>query len=147
EEALYFAREKAGSVAAQHPYSLILASDTLIVFDGEKMGKPVDGADAVRMLKKLSGKSHTLYTSIVLLNTGDQSSKEYLEKVIVTFHALSSKQIRDYVNTGEPMGKAGAYAIQEKGKALVARIEGDEEAVVGLPLKPIRQWLLGVTSL
>ena len=141
EEALYFAEQKARSVADRCPNSLVLASDTLIECEGEKLGKPKDKNDAERMLKHLSGKTHNLYTAVVLLNTAKGSLKKHLETVKVTFKPLSQVQIDDYVASGEPMGKAGGYAIQEKGNELVQKIEGDINAVIGLTLKLIKEWL------
>lgn len=141
EEALYFAEQKARSVADKCPNSLVLASDTLIECEGEKLGKPKDKSDAKRMLRLLSGKMHRLYTALVFFDTRDGSFKKHLETVFVTFKPLTPEQIENYVASGEPMGKAGAYAIQEKGNELVQKVEGDINAVVGLPLKPIKEWL------
>lgn len=149
EEALYFSEQKARSVASLCPNALILASDTLIDCEGTKLGKPNDSQEAHRMLNLLSGKTHFLYTAVVLFNTQDQSLKKHLEKVEVTFHKLSDTEIQDYVASGEALGKAGAYAIQGKGGELIERIEGDRNAVIGLPLEPIRQWLenLSITDI
>ncbi|OGQ47820.1 MAG: septum formation protein Maf [Deltaproteobacteria bacterium RIFCSPLOWO2_02_FULL_46_8] len=145
EEALYFSEQKAKSVAPLCPNALILASDTLIDCEGAKLGKPNDPEEARRMLRLLSGKTHFLYTAVVLFNTQDQSLKKHLEKVEVTFHTLSDTEIQDYVVSGESLGKAGAYAIQGKGSVLIEKIAGDRDAVIGLPLEPIRRWLKNVS--
>lgn len=142
EEALHFATQKAQVVAPQHPDSLILASDTLIECQGQKIGKPRDRQEAKLILSQLSGQEHRVFSAVVLLNTKDGSLKKHLEKALVTFHILSEKQIEDYVATGEPLDKAGAYAIQGLGRKLVASFQGDLNSIVGLPLAPIRQWLL-----
>lgn len=141
EESLFFAEQKARSVASLYPNALILAADTLIDCNGIKMGKPSSEEDAFQMLKTLSGKTHQLYTAVVLLNTKTGEIKKHLEEVRVTFKPLSEKAIADYVASGESMGKAGAYAIQEGGKHLIKKVEGDIQAVIGLPLGPILLWL------
>lgn len=140
-ESLYFAEQKARSVASRHPDSLILASDTLVACDQRKLGKPCDETEAKQMLRLLSGKTHDLYTAVVLLDTVTGEEKKHVEQVAVRFHRLTEQQIEDYVATGEAMGKAGAYAVQGIGKSLVAEVEGDINAVIGLPLESIRRWL------
>lgn len=141
EETLYFAEEKARSVAALCPNALVIGSDTLIECDGKKLGKPKDKKDAIRILSALSGKQHVIHTAVVLLNTQTNSLLKHREEVQVTFKKLSQKEIETYVATGEPMGKAGAYAIQGKGKTLLEKVEGDEEAAIGLPLTTLKKWL------
>ncbi|MBI4374529.1 MAG: septum formation protein Maf [Deltaproteobacteria bacterium] len=140
-EALYFSEQKARSVEIDCPNALIIASDTLIDIEGMKLGKPRDAEEAVEMLSRLSGKSHTLYTAVVLLDTESGVLKKQLERVTVTFWPLTRKVIEEYVATGESLGKAGAYAIQEKGQALISKVEGDLQAVVGLPLRVVKEWL------
>lgn len=141
EEALYFAEQKALSVAAACPDSLVLASDTLIEYDGAIFGKPIDAEDARRMLKRLSGKTHRLFTAVVLLNTAKGEMQKHVERVEVAFRPLSAQDIAEYVATGESLGKAGAYAAQGEGKRLIHNIRGDINAVVGLPLDCIKNWL------
>lgn len=141
DEALYFAEAKARSVAKLYPKALILGSDTLIELEGEKIGKPENDDMAREILKKLSGKTHRLYTAVVLLNTNDDSIRRHVEEVLITFREISLQEIEAYVATGEPIGKAGAYAIQGGGKKFAIDIKGDLQAVVGLPLGVIQQWL------
>ncbi|MBI2066491.1 MAG: septum formation protein Maf [Deltaproteobacteria bacterium] len=141
DEALYFAEAKARSVAKLYPKALILGSDTLIELEGEKIGKPENDDMAREILKKLSGKTHRLYTAVVLLNTNDDSIRRHVEEVLITFREISLQEIEAYVATGEPIGKAGAYAIQGGGKKFAIDIKGDLQAVVGLPLRVIQQWL------
>ncbi len=140
-EALHFAEEKARSVADLFPGARILAADTLIECEGEKIGKPSDTEDAKRILKKLFGRTHRLYTAVVLFEVASGVVKRHVERVTVTFRPLSPDEIEAYVATGEPLGKAGGYAIQGEGRRLVSRVQGDEEAVIGLPLKVVRRWL------
>ena len=141
EEAMYFAEQKARSLVDLCPDSLLLGSDTLVACDGEKLGKPKDIEDAIRILRKLSGKTHWVHTALVLLDTATGSLKSHVESVAVTFYPISEEDNFNYVKSGEPMGKAGAYALQGKGRAFISRVDGDEEAVIGLPLTPIRKWL------
>ncbi len=141
-EALSFAEQKALSVQEECPGALVIGSDTLIDCGGEKLGKPSDPADAERILTKLSGKTHRVLTAVVLLDTKDGSLKRHCEIAFVTFKPLAPEKIRDYVATGEPMGKAGAYAVQGKARTmLIEKVEGDEEAIIGLPVRILKKWL------
>ena len=140
-EALHFAEEKARSVASLFPGARILAADTLIDCEGEKIGKPADAKDARKILKKLLGKTHRVYTAVVLLEVASGELERHIEKVDVTFRPLTPAEIDSYVATGEPLGKAGGSAIQGEGRRLVVRLDGDEEAAVGLPLNVVRRWL------
>ncbi|MGH7718637.1 MAG: Maf family protein [Gemmatimonadaceae bacterium] len=126
------AREKAVAVAARVSDATVIAADTIVVIDGDVLGKPVDVADAVRMLRRLSGRTHTVYTAVAVSRDGRTDSG--VEAVTVTFRQLSDSEITSYVATGEPMDKAGAYGIQGYGATIVERIEGDFFAVMGLSL-------------
>ncbi len=126
------AREKAETVAADHPRELVIAADTIVVLDDEMLGKPLDEADARRMLSRLSGRTHTVVTGIACCFEGRIASG--VERVSVTFRYLASAEIDAYVATGEPMDKAGSYGIQGYGATVVKRIEGDYFAVMGLSL-------------
>jgi septum formation protein len=140
EECLHFAEEKARSVAVLRPGALILASDTLISCDDEKLGKPKDDEDAFHILKKLSGRTHEVHTAVVLL--GGEKELKHVETAKVTFRPMTDDEIRAYVSTGEPMGKAGAYAVQGRARSLfIENVEGDEEAVIGLPVALVAKWL------
>ena len=112
--------------------SVILAADTLVALDGELLGKPADEEDAFRMLSALSDTAHEVYTGVAILH-GDKEIV-HAECTKVFFRPLSEQEIRAYIATGEPMDKAGAYGIQEKGGIFVRRIEGDYLNVLGLPL-------------
>ncbi len=126
------ARDKAHTLAVEHPDALVIGSDTIVVIDGAILGKPADGSDAIRMLQQLAGRTHTVFTAVAVAHAGQTWSA--VEAVQVTFRALSTEQIAVYVSTGEPMDKAGAYGIQGFGAVLVDRIDGDYYAVMGLPL-------------
>jgi len=112
--------------------SLIIAADTEVYMDGEAFGKPMDEADAVRMLKRLSGQKHRVYTGVAIISEGVVTTGA--EVTDVYFRDLSDKEIEAYVKTGEPMDKAGAYGAQGKGAVFVERIEGDFFNVMGLPV-------------
>lgn len=122
---------KRGEADAQRPY-LIIAADTVVAADGVILGKPKDDEDAVRMLTKLQGRTHQVYTGVTLLSPYGQSS--FYECTEVTFVPMTGSQIEEYVRTKEPLDKAGAYGIQGRFAAYVSRIEGDYCNVVGLPL-------------
>ena len=111
---------------------VIIAADTVVVFDGEIMGKPSDREDAFRMLSKLSGREHLVFTGVTVMQ-GDKVFTEY-ERTAVRFRALTESEIYAYIETGEPMDKAGSYGAQGIGSVFVEGIEGDFFNVMGLPL-------------
>jgi septum formation protein len=126
------ARDKAHTLALLHPEAVVIGSDTIVVIDGDILGKPASRDEAIAMLERLSGREHTVYTSVAVAHEGRTLSG--VEAVRVQFRMLSRAQIEAYVDTGEPMDKAGAYGIQGYGATLVERIDGDYFAVMGLPL-------------
>ena len=126
------AREKAAVIAAARPDALVVGSDTIVVVDGDVLGKPRDEAHAVEMLMRLSGREHEVCTGIAVALGGRVESG--LERVRVRFRPLDRRACEAYVATREPMDKAGAYGIQGFGSALVEGIEGDYFAVMGLPV-------------
>lgn len=134
-------REVADGLKRDPGSRLILAADTVVVLDGIILGKPTDADDAVHMLTRLQGRTHTVYTGVCLID--DQHEREQVGHVgtQVTLRALAPDLIARYVATGEPLDKAGAYAIQSLGVTLVERIEGDYSNVVGLPLRLVADWL------
>ncbi len=126
------AREKARAVASQHPHDAILAADTTVVIDGLILGKPADDGEARAMLARLSGRTHVVLTGVVLIRDGGESSA--VETTRVRFAPMSDGDIDWYIASGEPRGKAGAYAIQGLASRFVDRIEGSYSNVVGLPV-------------
>ena len=137
------AREKAVAVFRQRPDDFILGADTIVTVDGQILGKPRDVADAARMLGLLSGRTHQVTTGVCLLGpqlgTADRERRTGFEDTrsettLVTMDPLSDEDIRSYIATGEPMDKAGAYAIQGIASRWITRIEGDYFNVVGLPV-------------
>ncbi|MEO8563251.1 MAG: Maf family protein, partial [bacterium] len=131
------AREKAAVIAREAPDAIIIGSDTIVVVDGDVLGKPADDEGARRMLARLSGRSHVVMTAVAVSWHGDTRSD--VVEVGVTFHDLDADEIAAYVATGEPMDKAGAYGIQGYGGLFVPRIEGDYFNVMGLPLAALRR--------
>jgi tetrapyrrole methylase family protein/MazG family protein len=111
---------------------VVVAADTIVVIDGEILGKPVDKTDSYAMLKKLSGKRHTVFTGVAIYRRN--SRKSFYERTEVEFRRLTDSEINDYIETGEPFDKAGAYGIQGKGMLLVKGISGDFYNVMGLPI-------------
>ena len=126
------AREKGTAVAARYPEALTIAADTIVVIDEQVLGKPRDVADATRMLRQLSGRTHTVFTAVAVVRAGRVESS--VEAVTVTFRHLTDAEIAAYIATGEPMDKAGSYGIQGFGAIIVERIDGDFFAVMGLAL-------------
>jgi len=126
---LRLAREKADLVQGRHPHATVLAADTSVVLEGSVLGKPANADEAIAMLRRLSGRTHQVLTAVAIAG-----GSERLVTAAVTFVAASESALRWYVSTGEPMDKAGAYAVQGIGGFLVERIAGSYSAVVGLPL-------------
>jgi nucleoside triphosphate pyrophosphatase len=142
------AREKALAVFGLRPNDFVLGADTIVVVDAEILGKPGDGADAVRMLRLLSGRKHPVTTGVCLLGlcprgengkTGFEDVRS--ETTLVTMDTLGNDDIHSYISTGEPMDKAGAYAIQGRASRWISRIEGDYFNVVGLPVSLVYKML------
>lgn len=125
------AAEKACAAAAD-PGTAVLGADTAVVLDGEVFGKPADQADALRMLARLSGRRHQVMTGVAVRSAG--ATKSALSVTEVRFRDISPDEARDYWQSGEPAGKAGAYAIQGQGGAFVESIDGSYTGVVGLPV-------------
>ncbi len=135
------AMAKAQAVASCNDGALIIGADTIVVFSGKKLGKPKDSSDAKRMLRMLSAASHEVITGLAIIDTVRGKEVTTFESTQVFFRPLADDEIVAYVKTGEPMGKAGAYAIQGLGSVFVERIEGCFFNVVGLPLASLYQLL------
>jgi nucleoside triphosphate pyrophosphatase len=138
------AQEKAQAVSKNHPHDFVLGADTIVVVDNAILGKPRDAQDAARMLRLLSARSHTVITGVCLVSPANTQAKLTTynrqpatvssETTLVNMSEISDDEIRDYITTGEPMDKAGAYAIQGIASRWITRIEGDYSNVVGLPV-------------
>lgn len=126
-------KARAGLAALAHAGdALVLGADTEVVLDDEVFGKPRDAADAAAMLRRLSGRTHAVISAVWLVGAGGEQCEVCVSQV--SFATLDGPAIADYVATGEPFGKAGAYAIQGRGAAMVAHLDGSYSGVMGLPL-------------
>ena len=132
---------KAETVAKGFPERLVLGADTVVVSDGEILGQPCDDDDARRMLRLLSGKWHEVLTGVALVRAGASQVSIEHETTRVLFAEMSADEIDWYVATGEPRGKAGAYAIQGRGALFIKEIQGDYFNVVGLPVRLVFELL------
>lgn len=130
--------------------AVVIGADTVVASEGKILGKPSSKEDAVKMLQSLQGKAHEVYTGVtIMVREGDENRKKtFHEKTKVVFYPMSEEEIRSYVDTGEPMDKAGAYGIQGKSAVFIKEISGDYNNVVGLPLARIYQELknMGIES-
>ena len=128
---------KGAPIAAENPDALVISSDTLVELDGVPLGKPVDREDAVRMLSSLSGRAHNVHTGVAVHYKGRCYSG--VDSTAVSFRDMSEKEIREYVDGGEPMDKAGAYGIQGEGGKFVLRYDGEFDTVMGLSVDLTRE--------
>lgn len=141
EEVLDFAVGKARSVAVHHPEAIVIGSDTMIFLGGAKIGKPLDLADAKRILRLLSGQTHLIYTSVAIIDGCGGGGVQMMAKVSVDMRPYDDNAIDGYMACNESMDTAGAYSIQGQGSKLIAAIDGDFLAAVGMPLRPIGEYL------
>ncbi len=135
------ARQKAVATSVLRPDALVLGSDTLVEIDGEVLGKPVDESDGLAMLKRLGGRTHHVYTGVALARGGALLGTA-TGRTAVTFASWNDSDLLAYVRSGEPLDKAGSYAIQGQGAFLVERIEGCFYNVMGLPVQESLRLLL-----
>lgn len=139
---ILLASQKAEEIYSNHKNTVIVSADTVVAIDGKILGKPKNEDDAFYMLKALSGRVHSVYTGVCAVFK-DGSKTTFAEHTEVEFYPLSDNEIRAYIKTGEPMDKAGAYGIQDKGALLVKRINGDYYNVMGLPVSRLSRILKG----
>lgn len=140
QEVLRVSAEKARAVAAScTEEDLVIAADTIVVVDGEILGKPKDATDAMRMLGLLSGRQHEVMTGMTVQKGNRVCSR--VERTGITFRALTHREMENYVKTGEPMDKAGAYGIQGRASVFVEHLDGDYFCVMGLPVCALTQML------
>lgn len=134
ETVAYIARKKSDAAAALvAPRDIVITADTMVFLDNDRLGKPHDEADALRMLTELSGRCHTVCTGVSVRRGADVEA--FTVSTAVYFRACSQEELRAYIATGEPMDKAGAYGIQGLGSLLVEKIDGDFYNVMGLPIE------------
>lgn len=135
EVVMSLALQKAQAVAKDHCKSAVVGSDTVVALDGKILGKPHSESEAAEMLRSLSGRIHKVFTGVAIV-CGEKVTS-FFEETEVEFYPLTDQEILDYVATGEPMDKAGAYGIQGRGAVLVKRINGDYFNVMGLPISKV----------
>jgi septum formation protein len=119
---------------------IVIGADTMVILNGRLMGKPIDNDDAKKMLSSLSGNTHSVFTGVRIIksdNNGEKTVLNAVEQTLVTFRKLEESEIEAYIATREPMDKAGAYALQGIGSALVTRVEGCYTNVIGLPIPTV----------
>lgn len=133
------ARFKAETVAKKHAGDTVIGADTAVLLNGAFLGKPKDENDAEEMLKKLSGKTHKVITGVCIVNKYKEIC--FSKSTTVTFYPLTLSEIREYIASGEPMDKAGAYGIQGRGARFVKKIDGDFYTVMGLPCAEVYRCL------
>ena len=138
---LTLAGRKARAAAAHCRRGIIIASDTLVSLDGAPLGKPEDEADAKRMLRALSGREHEVFTGVCVMDAESGENEIRAVRTGVTFRALTDGEIDVYIATGEPMDKAGAYAIQGGAAPFVEKLDGEFENVVGFPVVEVKEML------
>ena len=147
ENAVRLARAKAGDVGTSISDGIIVGADTIVVLDGEYLGKPLTPPEAVDMLSRLSGRTHLVVTGVAIVDRPTDRSVAGYEETIVTFRDIPREEIVAYVEQGSPMDKAGAYGIQDDyGAVFVSRIEGCYYNVVGLPLSRFHSMLQQFSS-
>jgi len=134
EYVLRLAREKAESVAAQYPDRWVIAADTVVWIDGEVLEKPSDEAHAVAMLSRIAGRQHTVYTAVAIRHHASDYADSGLADTRVTMSPMTTHEMEWYAATGEPLDKAGSYAVQGIGAMFIEAIDGSYTNVVGLPL-------------
>lgn len=132
--AMALARGKAAAVAREYPEDVVLGADTIVVLGDSVLGKPESPKEAAKMLERLSGRTHQVYTGIALYEPGSGKMFSDVDCTLVTMRQMEPSEIEWYVGTGEPMGKAGGYGIQGKAALFVTAINGDYTGVIGLPL-------------
>ncbi len=144
EHVLSLSKSKATSVSHQAQEAIILGADTIVVLDKEILGKPQNKEEAFLILKKLSGRTHRVYTGITLVNKYNGKTISGYDLTEVKFNHLEDNKIVAYINTGEPMDKAGAYGIQGMGAFLVESIRGSLDNVIGLPTEKLKEMLIQI---
>jgi septum formation protein len=137
------AREKAIDVASRVSDSIVLSADTVVTIDGEILGKPLSRADAIRMVTKLSGRDHRVYTAVCVIDQSNGKTREGIEGTDVSFKTLTAAQIEAYIDRENVMDKAGAYAIQGLASSFIPKIVGSYSNVMGLPVTLVAE-LLGI---
>ncbi len=142
---MLLALQKANDIAQKHKNAVVIGADTIVTYDGKILGKPHTEKEAHSMLRLLSGNIHEVYTGVAIVC--DEEQLTFYERTEVTFYELTDEEIYDYIESGEPMDKAGAYGIQGLGAEFVKKINGDYFSVVGLPIARLKRHLKSIELL
>jgi septum formation protein len=142
----HWAREKAKSVAKIHPDSLIVGADTIVVLDGNILGKPKDKKDSFNMLQSLSGKTHEVITGVSFISLEQELDHTFNERTFVSFNTLSDMDINSYIDIYNPLDKAGSYGIQDWFSVHIHRVEGCYYNVMGLPISSFYSYFKSVSA-
>lgn len=134
EQTRQLAREKAQSVADEHPQDIVIGSDTVIEIEGKLLGKPENIQEAETMLRNLQGRYHQVHTGVAIIHQANKVSINFVETAQVWIKSFDEHTLKTYLDTEESLGKAGSYSIQGNGAQLIEKIEGDYPTIVGLPL-------------
>jgi septum formation protein len=137
---MYNALKKAQYVSAEYLGAFVVGADT-IVYDGRIMGKPADEEDAFNMLSELRDRVHSVYTGVCIIRADEKITRLFCDRTDITFGAYSDEEIRDYISSGEPMDKAGSYAVQGEWSVHVEKIDGSRNNVIGLPVERLEEEL------
>lgn len=146
ELVMHLSRGKAMAVAHEHPDAIVIGGDSIVTQDGKVFGKPHTPERALEMLRELNGHTHRIVTGLTVIDTGAKRSVSESSELVVYFNTLTEEQLSAYVDTGEPLDRAEAYAIQGIGRQLVARYEGDYEGAVGLSVDLLTPILKAFTT-
>lgn len=139
QNVMHLATIKCEDVYSKNPNRIVLAADTIVVYNDEILGKPKDEEDAYRMLKLLSGNTHEVITGVCVIDNGIKKVDHVVSKVV--FKEITDEDIYEYIKTKEPMDKAGSYAIQGIGSKFIEKYEGEYDNIVGLPMKKVLELL------
>ncbi len=137
ELAKFLALKKAEVVAARYDDAIIIGADSVVIFNGQALGKPKDAADAKRILRELSGKENKGITGYAIIDTKNKIVVNNHSEAVVKFRNLSEEEIDEYVATGEPLDMAGAYGLMDKGAVLMESVRGNFYSIVGLPINQV----------
>ncbi|MDR1754448.1 MAG: Maf family protein [Eubacterium sp.] len=137
EQCVILARQKANEIFKTLPDDIVIAADTIVVYDSQIYGKPRNVSEALNMLRALSGKTHSVFTGVCIKSAKKET--RFYEESLVEFYQLSEDEMENYVKSGEPFDKAGGYGIQGKGATMIKKINGDYYNVMGLPVSCLRK--------
>lgn len=140
----HLALGKAESIAKRFPDALVIGSDCIVVFRGKPLGKPKSKTDAAKMLMMLQNKKNVVMSGLAIIDTKTGKTKTFVDSGEVYFTPMNKKDIDWYIGTGEPLGRAGAFAIQDIGIQFIQRVDGNLSTIIGLPLLPLRKYLIQI---